>query len=161
MEKYIRYQLVQSPEDFEKCKDIILEYLKILGIDLTYMNLPEEFVTMDKKYSGNEGVLILALDGDEAIGCVGVRKIEPGIAELKRLYVRDSHRGLKIGITLLEKALANAGSLGYNKIRLDVIPTLPKAKELYRSFGFYEIPPYFDNPVEGTAYMEKVLNEEQ
>lgn len=136
MEKYIRYQLVESREDFQKCKDIVLEYLKTLGVDLTYMNLPDEFATMEEKYSGNQGVLILALDGDEAIGCVGVRKIEPGIAELKRLYVRDSHRGIKVGITLLEKALTHARSLGYNKIRLDVIPTLHKAKELYHSLGF-------------------------
>jgi GNAT superfamily N-acetyltransferase len=121
------------------------------------MNLPEEFATMDKKYSGNEGVLILALDGNKSIGCVGVRKIENEIAELKRLYVRDSHRGLKVGITLLEKALANARRLGYKKIRLDVIPTLHKAKKLYHSFGFYLIPPYFDNPVEGTVFMEKDL----
>ena len=89
-------------------------------------------------------VLILALNGIEAIGCVGVRKIEPGIAELKRLYVRDSHRGLKVGVTLLEKAVESARNLGYSRIRLDVIPTLQKAKQLYQSFGFYEIPHYFN-----------------
>lgn len=157
MKKHITYHLAESSEDFQKCKAIINEYLEILGIDLAYMNLTDEFETMEKKYAANEGVLILALDGGEAIGCVGVRKIEPGIAELKRLYVRDSHRGLKVGVTLIEKALENARSPGYKKIRLDVIPSLLKAKELYHSFGFYEIPPYFNNPVEGTAYMEKIL----
>ena len=158
MGKYIRYHLAQTNDDFEKCKAIIVEYLEILAIDLNYMDLPDEFATMDKKYGANEGALILALDGNEAIGCVGVRKIEPGIAELKRLYVRDSHRGLKVGVTLLEKALEISRNFGYRKIRLDVIPTLHKAKQLYQSFGFYEIPPYFNNPIEGTTYMEKVIN---
>ena len=105
---------VINPDDFEKCKPIIIEYLQILAIDLDYMNLPSEFATIDKKYGANEGALILALDGNEAIGCVGVRKIVPGIAELKRLYVRDSHRGLKVGVTLLEKALESARNLGYS-----------------------------------------------
>lgn len=160
MKKHVRYYLAETNEDFQKCKAIIIEYLEILGIDLGYMDLPVEFATMEKKYGDKEGVLILALDGNEAIGCVGVRKIEPGIAELKRLYVRDSHRGLQVGVTLLEKALENARTLGYKKIRLDVIPTLLKAKKLYQSFGFYEIPPYFNNPVEGTTYMEKLLNDD-
>lgn len=160
MEKHITYHLAESQEDFQKCKEIIVEYLETLGIDLAYMNLPDEFATMNKNYAANEGVLILALNKNEAIGCVGVRKIEPGIAELKRLYVRNSHQGYKVGVTLLQKALESARNLGYNKIRLDVIPTLLKAKELYRSFGFYEIPAYFNNPVEGTIYMEKILNEE-
>lgn len=161
MEKHITYHLAESGEDFQKCKALIVEYLETLGIDLAYMNLPDGFATMGQKYAAKEGALILALDGDEAIGCVGVRKAGAGTAELKRLYVRESHRGFKVGAALLEKALENARSLGYTRIRLDVIPALLKAKELYRSFGFYEIPPYFNNPVAGTAYMEKALGEEQ
>ncbi|ALJ00203.1 GNAT family N-acetyltransferase [Rufibacter tibetensis] len=161
MEKRITYRVAESHEDFQQSQAIIIEYLETLRIDLAYMNLPDEFATMSQKYGAQEGVLILALDGEEAIGCVGVRRLEPEIAELKRLYVRESHRGYKVGVTLFEKALENARSLGYTRIRLDVIPTLVKAKELYRSFGFYEVPPYFNNPVEGTAYMEKVLDEKQ
>ncbi|KIA87783.1 GNAT family N-acetyltransferase [Flavobacterium sp. AED] len=157
MEKQIKYHLAESEQDFEKCKDIIIEYLDILGIDLAYMNLPNEFAKMTKMYGANEGALFFALDNEEIVGCVGVRRVENEIAELKRLYVRDSYRGYKIGVTLLQKALESARSLGYKKIRLDVIPTLQKAKELYISFGFYEIIPYFSNPVEGTTYMEKLL----
>jgi hypothetical protein len=71
--------------------------------------------------------------------------------------VRDGYRGYGVGVTLLEKALKEATRLGYTKIRLDVIPTLGKAKSLYISFGFYEIPAYFNNPVNGTIYMERLL----
>ena len=161
MEKQIIYHVSESGQDFKKCKDIMVEYLDTLGVNLSYMNLPDEFAKIKEMYGGNEGVFLLALDHNEAIGCVGVRRIEKDIAELKRLYVRESHRGYRVGITLLQKALEYARNLGYKKIRLDVIPTLQKAKDLYISFGFYEISPYFGNPVEGTTYMEKILIEEK
>ena len=160
MVKQITYHLAESEQDFQKCRGIIIEYLGTLGVDLSYMNLPDEFAKMRQMYGGNEGILLLALDHNEAIGCVGIRRIEKDIAELKRLYVRDSHRGYRVGVTLLQYALEYADKLGYKKIRLDVIPTLQKAKELYISFGFYEISPYFSNPVEGTTYMEKLLIKE-
>jgi ribosomal protein S18 acetylase RimI-like enzyme len=157
MKKQIKYHLAESEQDFEKCKTIIVEYLDILGIDLAYMNLPDEFAKMPMMYGANEGAFFYALDNKEIVGCVGVRRVEDEIAELKRLYVRDSYRGYKIGVTLLEKALESARNLGYKKIRLDVIPSLQKAKELYISYGFYQITPYFSNPVAGTTYMEKLL----
>lgn len=157
MEKRIKFQIAESEQDFENCKGIIIEYLDTLGIDLSYMNLDNEFSEMKQMYGGSQGTFLYALDEKEVIGCVGVRRNETEIAELKRLYVKDSYRGYKVGVTLLENALESAIVLGYKKIRLDVIPTLQKAKELYISFGFYEIESYFKNPVEGTAYMEKSL----
>ncbi|MCP2024943.1 ribosomal protein S18 acetylase RimI-like enzyme [Flavobacterium sp. HSC-32F16] len=159
MEKQIKYYKAESGNDFEKCKEIIVEYLDTLGIDLAYMNLQKEFAEMKQMYGGSQGTFFYALDKKEVIGCIGVRRIETEIAELKRLYVKDSHRGYKVGVTLLQNALESASKLGYKKIRLDVIPTLQKAKQLYISFGFYEITPYFKNPVEGTTYMEKNLLE--
>lgn len=158
MDNNIIYHIAQSKEDFDACKEIISEYLETLGIDLAYMDVAKEFSSIEQKYAGNEGVLILAIAELQPIGCVGVRRIDAEIAELKRLYVRASHRGGKIGLTLLNKALEEAHSLGYKKIRLDVIPTLQKAKELYLSMGFCEIPAYFNNPIQGTTFMEKDLN---
>jgi ribosomal protein S18 acetylase RimI-like enzyme len=157
MKKLICYQVANTPEAFRQAQAIMVEYLQTLGIDLAYMDLPTEFATMPQRYTAPEGVLLLAFDGFEVIGCVGVRRLAPSLAELKRLYVRSSHWGLAIGLTLLERALTIAHELGYQKIRLDVIPTLLKAKEMYRSSGFHEIPPYFSNPVPGTTYMEKEL----
>jgi len=157
LENQFKYHLANTPKDFERGHAIIVEYLATLGIDLTYMNLPQEFSTLAEKYAAPEGAFILALDGETVIGCAGVRKIDNEAAELKRVYVKDDYRGYKIGISLIKKGLENARELGYNKIRLDVIPTLVKAKKLYQSLGFYEIAPYFENPVPGTVYMEKEL----
>mgnify|MGYP000727035122 CR=1 FL=1 len=159
MKKQITYHLVDNQEGFNNCKPIIQEYLVTLGIDLAYMNLADEFEQMSTMYGSGQGAFFLAKDDKNSIGCVGVRKIDNETAELKRLYVQDTYRGYQIGITLLQKAIEVARVLGYKKIRLDVIPTLVKAKELYFSFGFYEIDQYFQNPVDGTTYMEKRLLE--
>lgn len=156
MKKNITYKIAESRDDFGRCREIILEYVKTLGVDLTYMDLPNELSSMEQKYSSPEGVFILAFDGDLVAGCVGIRKINWEIAELKRLYVKNVYRGLKIGLILLQKVLESAQQLGYKKVRLDVIPSLLKAKSLYHSLGFEEIPPYFNNPVIGTVYMEKI-----
>lgn len=43
-------------------------------------------------------------------------------------------------------------------MRLDTLPTMTKAQDLYRAFGFYEIEPYVFNPIQGTRFMELKLS---
>jgi ribosomal protein S18 acetylase RimI-like enzyme len=73
------------------------------------------------------------------------------------MYVLPEYRRYKIGIKLLNIALETATTLGYNFIRLDTLPSMTPAINLYRSVGFYDIPPYRFNPIEGAVYMEKKL----
>ena len=101
--------------------------------------------------------MLLAYKDEIVVSCAGVREQYHDIAELKRLYVRPEYRSYKIGRKLLELALEIAKELHYKQIRLDTIPSQTQAQNLYHSFGFYEIPPYRFNPVEGAVYMEKKL----
>ena len=56
----------------------------------------------------------------------------------------------------MERLLEEAEKLGYKGLRLDSIPKMQAAQRLYESIGFHEIPPYWQNPNEGTKYFEMV-----
>lgn len=153
----ITYRLAQTDAEFELGKKLFEEYAGSLQVDLSFQDFDNELKVIDRQYNQPGGALLLVFAGDAAVGCAGIRKIDGHTAELKRMYVRDEYRGYKIGVTLLEQSLQIAQSLGYKKIRLDTLQDMKKAQELYRSFGFYEIPSYRFNPLEGAIYMEKEL----
>lgn len=153
----ITYRLAATDDEFEQGKHLFREYAISLGVDLSFQDFDNELKTIDQQYNKPSGALLLVYDKGSAIGCAGIRKIDDEIAELKRMYVRNEYRGYGIGVRLMERSLEIARDLGYRKIRLDTLSTMEKAQALYRSFGFYEIPSYRFNPLEGTIYMEKQL----
>lgn len=115
------------------------EYAQSLGFSLSFQGFDEELATLPGKYAPPAGALLLA----GRVGVVGVRPLEPGIAEMKRLYVAPAARGRGLG-----RALALAA------IRLDTLDHMTEATALYRALGFREIAPYYDNPLEGARYFE-------
>jgi ribosomal protein S18 acetylase RimI-like enzyme len=78
---------------------------------------------------------------------------------MKRLFVRDAYKRMGIGRNLITMIMDEASRLHYRYIRLDTLPTMKKAQDLYQSFGFYEIEPYVYNPIEGTIFMEFKLKD--
>lgn len=145
-------------QELEEVKKLFMEYTQSLEIDLAFQDFETEFRDLPGKYKAPDGILLLAVVDGKAAGCIALRKIDEGICEMKRLYVRDAFRGFQIGKRLITMIIEQAVQLQYDYMRLDTLPTMTKAQDLYRAFGFYEIEPYVFNPIQGTRFMEIKLS---
>ena len=150
---------VRSAADLADAIALFTAYANSLGVDLAYQGFAAEMAAMPGKYAPPGGELLLARRADsEAIGCVGLRPIDPpGCCEMKRLYVPPQARGLGLGKALVEAVIAEAVRSGYREIRLDTLPTMDEAIGLYRKLGFEPIAPYYVTPIVGTKFMAKRL----
>ena len=107
------------------------------------------------------GLLVVATLGDEPVGC-GVLRFHdlrdgvPGWAELKRLWVAPSFRGLGLGRRLLLDLERRAGAAGAPVVRLDTNRVLSEAIAMYRAGGYREIARFNDNPY-AHHWFEKAL----
>ena len=153
----ILFRHAASREEIETARELFREYEKSIGISLCFQDFAEEVAALPGDYAPPGGRLLLAFVEGRLAGCVALRKIGEGIAELKRLYVRPSYRGMKLGRRLTEAVLDEARAIGYRAVRLDTLSTMKEAQALYVSMGFTDIPPYNDHPVAGTRFMEKLL----
>jgi ribosomal protein S18 acetylase RimI-like enzyme len=139
-------------------RPLFLEYADSLSFDLAFQGFTEEIAGLPGTYAPPMGALLLARVDGSAAGCAAVRRHGTTAAELKRLYVRPSYRGLGLGRHLTEAAIAIARELGYASVRLDTTPEMATAQSLYEALGFREIAPYRPNPVPGTRYLELDLS---
>ena len=152
-----RAELIQAalPEHIDQTRALFLEYADSLGFSLCFQSFDEELKSLPGAYAAPSGRLLLALYEQQAAGCVALRNLEANICEMKRLYVRPAYRGKGLGRILVERVIAEARAIGYERMRLDTIASsMQDAVELYRRMGFKEIAPYRANPIEGALYME-------
>jgi putative acetyltransferase len=148
----------ESPAQIAQARELFLEYAQSLGFSLCFQNFEKELAGLLGDYAPPEGRLLLAeFEGHQA-ACVALHKLEPGICEMKRLYLRPQFRGRGLGRALAERIIAEARQIGYRRMRLDTVePVMKDAVAMYRKLGFKEIAPYCQNPIAGALYMELEL----
>lgn len=154
------FSLVQaeSQAQITQARELFLEYAQSLGFSLCFQNFDKELAELPGDYYPPDGRLLLAEFEGALAGCVALHKLEPGICEMKRLYLRPQFRGRGLGGVLAETIIAEARKIGYGRMRLDTVePVMKDAVAMYRRLGFREIAPYRQNPMEGTLYMELIL----
>ena len=147
-----------SREHLLAVRELFAEYAAAIGVSLCFQNFDDELAALPGKSAPPEGRLLLALDGSQFAGCVALRKIEDGVCEMKRLYVRPQFRGSGMGRALASAVIDAARQLGYVRMRLDTLASMKEAIGLYRSLGFRNIEAYYANPIEGAAFMELELH---
>ena len=139
-------------------RELFQEYAQSLGFSLCFQSFDKELAGLPGEYAPPEGRLLLATYEGTPAGCVALHKLDAGICEMKRLYVRPQFRGKGLGRALAERIIADAQQIGYKQLRLDTVePMMQAAVAMYRQLGFREIAPYRENPVEGALYMELEL----
>ena len=148
----------ESAEEMASIRELFLEYANSLGFSLCFQSFDHELASLPGDYAQPRGRLVLARQEGVAAGCVALHRLEDGICEMKRLYVRPQFRGRGLGKLLAQHIIREARALGYQQLRLDTVePTMREAVAMYRKMGFREVAPYRPNPIEGALYMELTL----
>ena len=102
-------------------------------------------VTADELTEPN-GLLMLARLRGEPVGCGGLKLHGDEPAEIKRLWVAASARGLGVARRLLDELEAQARQRGVRVLHLDTNKDLTEAISLYRSTGWVEVDRFNDEP---------------
>ncbi|MEQ8664640.1 MAG: GNAT family N-acetyltransferase [Rhodospirillales bacterium] len=119
------------------------EYQAWLDAPICFKDFEAELDNLGSVYRPPGGELWLARIGATVVGVVGMK---PAAApadlpscEMKRLYVRDSWRGLGVGRKMAKVCIEWAAGAGYASVCLETLDRLSEARALYRSLGFSEL----------------------
>jgi len=156
--KDFSFKQAESAAEIAQARELFLEYAQSLGFSLCFQNFDKELANLPGDYAPPDGRLLLAEFKGQVAGCVALHKLEDGICEMKRLYLRSQFRGKGLGRAIADRIIAEARTIGYQRMRLDTVePVMKDAVAMYRRIGFREIAPYCKNPIAGALYMELEL----
>lgn len=152
-------QITQEGKQLNEARTLFREYENELNADLRFQYFDDELDNPLYKYGNPKGALLLAYWNNEIAGCIALQPLqEEGICEMKRLFVRPVFRNYKIGEALANEIVRIAKKLGYTTMKLDTLDRLEAALQLYKKMDFVVTNAYYENPLDGVVYMEKVLN---
>lgn len=171
----VQIKPARFPEDAEAIVSLFTGYATSLGIDLSFQSFQEELNSLPGKYASAQGGSLLiarasSVENDakvgplvtapastslthSTLGCVALRCSSDGWCEMKRLFVHSEARGGNLGERLVKAILGEARKLGYKGMRLDTLPEMTAAQRLYRKYGFVDIAPYYETPIQRTVFM--------
>ncbi len=147
-----------SADDVGRARALFVEYASSLDYDLCFQGFEQEIATMPGAYAPPRGRLLVVGEMDDAFGCIALRPINDDTGEVKRLFVREGHRGENWGRRLAEALVDEARAIGYRQLKLDTLESMRAARALYAALGFRPCEPYYHNPLPGVIYMSLRLD---
>lgn len=150
----------QTQVEWDVVPGLLLDYKHEFDDDTCFTTFEEEVANIRKVYTATGSHLILAIDHSDQkiVGCVALRTLSPGVAEMKRLYVIPSHRGFHLGKKLAVAIISYAKEKNYTRMVLDTMMEMKAAQKLYQHLGFTPIEPYRDQDPSKVICYEKKLN---
>jgi GNAT superfamily N-acetyltransferase len=151
-----QFRQVDLAADRDAVFDLTVEYMRWVSeginplIEASGATLPPRSVeeqvasTLDAMCGKTppDGVFYLVEHGGALAGMCGLRRIAPRTAEFKRIYVRPTHRGLRLGEAMMNRLIDDAQAFGCDTAVLDSAPFMHAAHRLYAAAGFTDCPPY-------------------
>ena len=157
----------ESPSLREGVADLFklyFEELYDLGCDLGFQGFQSEWTDLPGKYNFQKLFVAIesakeessvdvttastTLQSSQVVGCIAIRPLTESCGEVKRMYIRKSHRRNGLGKELALAIMKHAWSeeCHYEEIKLDSLERLGEAVRLYERLGFESIPPYCECP---------------
>lgn len=151
----------QSREEWEEVRHLLVDYRNEFDDKTCFTSFDEELENIERVYADPRKYKLVAVEhpGNKIVGCVGLREFSPGVAEMKRLYVIPSHRGLHLGKKLAEEIISIATKMKYKKMILDTMNEMKDAQKLYKRMGFVEAEPYDNQDTSKVVCYEKNLEQ--
>lgn len=103
-----------------------------------------------------DGTFLVGYEDERPIAIGGLRRLDDGVCEIKRMYVVPSARSRGAGRALLAALEDAARELGYERVRLDAGPEQRHSRFLFAAAGYAEVAPYNDNHI-ADYWAEKAL----
>jgi GNAT superfamily N-acetyltransferase len=118
------------------------ELVKQLDIYLMGINGDDhDFFDQFNKIDNIKHVVVLYNEGIPS-GCGAIKEYEPGVMEVKRMFVPPAARGNGLASLVLKELESWALELGYKKCILETGDIMPDAIALYKKNGYSSIPNY-------------------
>ena len=153
----IKIQIAKTPTQLDDVRTLLREYASIRNYDKAMGDFEKELLLLPGEYQEPFGILLIAYWKNQPAGCVAFKQLEGDFCEMKRMFVSEKFRGLKIGVELVNSILKFAKAMNFKIMLLDTHPWMTAAQAIYKKAGFIETERYNNNPTEGIRFFEKNL----
>lgn len=152
------FQQVETEIQKQQAEALIRAYLSWLNeivardYDLTFdiEAMMASDLTDAAKFGPPHGRFYVVYEDGQPAGVGALKRLEPGVAEVQRMFVSEAFRGRGLGRAIVDRLIADARAIGYHTLKLESLSFLHAAHHLYHSVGFRDVAPYDDNSM--TAY---------